>query len=193
MKPIHDNLESALEAALFYYGAPIGVAKLAKLLGVSAGDCGSALTAFGDSLANDPRRGLILITKGDEVALATKPALHALGELLRKEEFQETLTPAALETLSLVVYLGPVPRSSIDYIRGVNSSFSLRNLLMRGLIERAPAPKGGGYVYGASMEFLKHIGLRDIKELPEYDTYREFFRNFELAAHATETPVTPSL
>ncbi|MDP3974749.1 MAG: SMC-Scp complex subunit ScpB [Candidatus Jorgensenbacteria bacterium] len=175
------NLEAACEAALFYHGASITVAKLAKLLAVTPEECRVALAAFGETLAATPARGLTLVMNGDEVALATKPELKGLLETLMKGEFEESLTPAALETLSLVSYLGPVPRSSVDFVRGVNSSFTLRNLLLRGLIERVPAPKGGGYVYSASMEFLKHMGLRKVAELPEYEKYRTFYHDFELA------------
>lgn len=181
------NLEAACEATLFYYGAPIAVAKLAKLLGVTPKECDELLAAMSERLSSVPERGLALMRNGDEVALATKPELKELLESLMKEEFQESLTPAALETLSLVAYLGPVPRSSIDYIRGVNSSFTLRSLLLRGLIERAPAPKGGGYVYHASMEFLKHMGLTKVENLPDYEKYRTFYRDFELAGAANET------
>lgn len=175
------NLEAACEAILFHYGAPLTIVKLAKLLGVPPKECANTLAALSEKLTANPERGLVLLMNGDEVTLATKPELKDVLESLMKEEFQESLTPAALETLSLVSYLGPVPRSSVDYIRGVNSSFTLRNLLIRGLIERAPAPKGGGYLYAASMEFLKHMGLKRVEELPEYEKYRTFYRDFEFA------------
>ncbi|MFH0806206.1 MAG: SMC-Scp complex subunit ScpB [Candidatus Brennerbacteria bacterium] len=182
------NIEAACEATLFYYGAPISISKLAKILGVTPKECHETLSIISEKLAATPERGLTLLMNGDEVTLATKPELKDLLESLMKEEFQESLTPAALETLSLVAYLGPVPRSSVDYIRGVNSSFTLRGLLLRGLIERAPAPKGGGYVYAASMEFLKHMGVMKAEELPEYEKYRTFYHDFELSVVQTEAP-----
>lgn len=184
-----DNREAACEAILFYYGAPIAIAKLAKLLDCTPKECRETLAALGERYSLDAARGLALLVNGDEVTLATKPSLKALLESLMKEEFQESLTPAALETLSLVTYLGPVTRSSIDYIRGVNSSFTLRNLLLRGLIERAPAVKGGGYEYSASMEFLKHMGITRTEELPEYEKYRTLYRDFELAGVTNETAI----
>lgn len=192
-----ENLEAACEAILFYYGAPLSAARLAKILGVPPSECRVALEALGERLAASPDRGLTLLMNGDEATLATKPAFKDALEALAKEEFQETLTPAALETLSLVGYLGPVTRASVDYIRGVNSSFTLRNLLLRGLIERAPAPRGGarpndgsvgrGYVYAASMEFLKHMGLRMAGDLPDYEKYRASYRAFEAAMNQSET------
>lgn len=183
-----ERAEAACEAVLFYYGAPLAVPKLAKLLHVTPKECRATLAALSTTLSADPARGLTLLMNGDEVTLATKPELKDLVASLMKEEFQESLTPAALETLSLVTYLGPVVRSSVDYIRGVNSSFILRNLLLRGLVERAPAAKGGGYEYHASMEFLKHMGLTRVENLPDYEKYRTFYRDFELAGPAGDTP-----
>ena len=51
-------------------------------------------------------------------------------------EFDSELSKASLETLSIIIYKNTASRAEIDYIRGVNSSFILRNLLVRGLIER---------------------------------------------------------
>ena len=72
---------------------------------------------------------------------------------------------------------GPSPE--IDYVRGVNSSFILRNLLLRGLIERREEKKGALYQYEASFDFLKHLGLRKVKDLPEYETYRGMLTRFQ--------------
>lgn len=201
-----ENREAACEAVLFAYGAPLGMEKLAKLIGATAAECRTLLEDLARKLDADPARGLILVRNGDEVTLATKPIFRDLIGTLMREEFNETLTPAALETLSLVAYLGPVPRASVDYIRGVNSSFTLRNLLLRGLIEREPAPSGGsgtnrgsigrGYVYRASMAFLKHMGLSRIEDLPEYEKYRAIYHEFERAGEEgreKEPAPTPSV
>ena len=103
-----------------------------------------------------------------------------ISEKLAKEEFKEDLTPAALETLSVVAYLGPMPRSMIDYVRGVNSSFMLRNLLMRGLVERTLSEKRKNvYEYRVSFDFLKHMGIGTIGELPEYEKYKNILASFE--------------
>ena len=61
-----------------------------------------------------------------------------------KEELTEDLTPASLETLSIVAYLGPISRVRIEYLRGVNSSVILRSLMIRGLIERFADPEHPG-------------------------------------------------
>ena len=87
--------------------------------------------------------------------LVTKPAQKAIGEKLIKEEFREELTPAGLRRSRSSHTSAPISRPRIDYIRGVNSSFTVRNLLMRGLIEREHGDaKGHFYEYRTSMQFL---------------------------------------
>ena len=69
----------------------------------------------------------------------------------------------------IIAYKGPLARIEIDYIRGVNSAFVLRNLTMRGLVERIENPKDArSWLYRVSFEFLKYLGLRSIEELPHY-------------------------
>ncbi|OGM90620.1 hypothetical protein A3A20_00685 [Candidatus Wolfebacteria bacterium RIFCSPLOWO2_01_FULL_45_19] len=104
-----------------------------------------------------------------------------------EEEFQEDLTAAATETLSVVAYAGPISRAQIEYIRGVNSSFILRSLMMRGLIERNSDPKRQNvYLYTASFELLKKLGLDSAAKLPDYAKYRALIDQFFSRQNETE-------
>ena len=135
-------------------------------------------------------RGLTLITRGDRVQLATKPAFHTILENFVKSELSEDLTPASLETLAIISYFGPISRSRIEYQRGVNSSFILRSLLLRGLIDRSADPDHpNSYLYQASFELLRHLGVKDQRSLPEYEQFRELFAKAEreVAAGVTST------
>lgn len=176
-----EEFQARLEAILFQYGEPVPVKKLMKLLGLGSGDFEKLLSDWAVGLEQNPERGLVLLQKEDKIQLVTKPALHSLIQELVQEEFREEVTPAAVETLAVVAYLGPIPKSAIDYIRGVNSSFTLRNLLVRGLVERKALPeKGNIYHYEITFDFLKHIGLERIQELPEYQKYSNLLKEFEV-------------
>ncbi|MBI2099909.1 MAG: SMC-Scp complex subunit ScpB, partial [Candidatus Vogelbacteria bacterium] len=71
--------------------------------------------------------------------------------------------------LTIVLYKGPLTRAEIDYIRGVNSSFILRHLSIRGLVERIPNPKDArSFLYRPTFDLFQHLGLSKIEELPEY-------------------------
>lgn len=76
----------------------------------------------------------------ESVMLATAPEASALIQGIVKEELSRDMGKAASETLAIVLYLGSIARSRIDWIRGVNSTFILRNLMIRGLVERITNP-----------------------------------------------------
>jgi segregation and condensation protein B len=102
---------------------------------------------------------------------------------LQREELSRELGRAGLETLAIILYRGPVSRREIDHIRGVNSSFILRSLLIRGLIERADpstsstsSPQassgqvvaGRSYSYKATLKLLEYLGVTRLEDLPQY-------------------------
>jgi segregation and condensation protein B len=181
-----DNDLAKIEAVLFAHGEPISLKKLGNLVKISQEELKSALLELENELKSD-RRGLALIIEeplqkvfeakdwgSKKVQLGTKPELSPLLKDFLKEEMGEELTPANLEVLSIVAYLGPVSRAKIEYIRGVNSVFTLRNLLMRGLIERAADPeRGNTFIYKPSLEFLRHLGVASPSELEEFDKFQE--------------------
>lgn len=89
-------------------------------------------------------------------------------EMLLRNKRTEKLSQAAAEVLAIIAYKQPITRPQIDAIRGVDSSGTLHNLLERQLIEpvgKLEAP-GRPTLYGITKDFLKHFGLRDLKELP---------------------------
>ena len=100
-------------------------------------------------------------------------------EELCKEELSRDLGKAGLETLSIVLYRGPITRSGIDYIRGVNSTFILRNLLIRGLVEKIPNPNDQrSFLYRATFDLLSHLGIPRVEDLPEYGNTNESIEKF---------------
>lgn len=180
------KLQGALEAVLFVYGEAISRKKLAQLLGIGADELTRALHAYKEELAAE-HRGLMLLVSESEVQLATKPAHASLIEGLAKEEFNDELTKAALETMAIVAYLGPISRAEIDYIRGVNSSFILRSLLLRKLTERtSPSAHPSLIRYTASFDALRHLGIAKADELPDFAKYRELLNIIRKTSEATE-------
>jgi segregation and condensation protein B len=114
-----------------------------------------------------------LVRKGSEVAIGTRGEAGALIQTLAKEELSKDLGKAGLETIAIVLYQGPVTRARIDYIRGVNSSFMLRHLLVRGLVERTPNPEDQrSYLYQPSFALLQQLGLKRLEDLPNYEAFR---------------------
>ncbi len=161
------ELESKIEGLLFYKGEDITIKKLAELLNSSEQEIEEALQKLEASLSN---RGLVLVRKDDSVVLGITGELSGIIESIRKEEIAKELSKASLETLTIVLYKNGISRSEIDYIRGVNSSFILRNLLVRGLVEKIVDPKDTRrMLYRPTFDTLSYMGISSIKELPNYD------------------------
>lgn len=165
----HTTHLSALEALLFVSGEPLPLLKIEKILGLSGRTLEETVGALREKYATDPERGLVLLEERQAILLATKPEQSRYVEALSKSFLQETLSKAALEVLAIVAYRGPIARADIDAIRGVNCSFTLRNLLLRGLIDRRGNPDDGrGYVYEPTFRFLQTLGIGKREELPDY-------------------------
>jgi segregation and condensation protein B len=166
------NKLAALEALLFIHGEPLPLGKIAAVLDVPESALPQLFEEFKRSLA-DEARGLAFIADKRTVQLVTKPALSPVIQDFVKREMTEDLTPASLEAMSLIAYLGPLPRSRLDYLRGVNSSFILRSLMMRGLVERYPDPdQPSAMLYRATIDLWKHLGVEDQAHLPEYEKFK---------------------
>jgi len=177
-----ENLLSKIEAVLFAYGEPICVDRLGKILKITSAELETALKDLEIELARQ-ERGIILIKNVGKIQLATKPELTGLLEDIIKQEFTEDITPAALETLSIIAYAGPISRADIEYIRGVNSSFTMRNLLLRGLVERTIDPKrANAYIYTASFDLIKRLGILKVDDLPDYEKYKQMVKNLHEAS-----------
>lgn len=78
------------------------------------------------------------------------------------------MSPAALETLAIVAYRGPVTRGEVEAIRGVDSSGVLQTLVARGLIEVGGrrTTVGTPVEYRITAAFLRHFGLASLDDLP---------------------------
>lgn len=164
-----DKLKSIIESLLFISGEPVKIMKLAKIAGVPKAEIENVIMVLSGEYESQGR-GLRIIKKGDEIQLVSNPENSSFAEQLVKGELQESLTPAASEVLSIVAYRGPITRAGIEAIRGVNCTYTLRNLLLRGLVDREENPKDArSYVYKITFDFLKHLGIDDIKKLPEYE------------------------
>jgi len=124
-------------------------------------------------------RGVVIVEHDDEFSMTTAPELSPLIEKIIKEERERDLGRAGIETLTVIAYKGPVSKKEIEYIRGVNSQYAIRNLLLRGLVEKKNSLNDERVVvYSITGETLRFLGLRNISELPEYDENR---RELEVA------------
>jgi segregation and condensation protein B len=174
------NLDAQIEAVLFWKAEPVSVKKLAEIFAKNEKEIREAVVILKNNLQN---RGLTLLDLDDSVSLGTAREMSPLIEKLTKEELVRDLGKAGLETISIVLYQGPITRAEIDYIRGVNSQFILRNLLIRDLVEKVENPADRrSFLYKPTMDLLAHLGVSAITDLPDYENVKKNIAAFKAAA-----------
>jgi len=159
--------EAALEALLFVAERPLARREIASLAGV---DRATVDARLGDLEVSLRSRGIRLLIDGDRVELATAAEGGALVARYVGADAVR-LSPASLETLSIVAYRQPVTKAAIERIRGVDSDYTIRTLVHRRLVVelgRSDAP-GRPFLYGTGFEFLERFGLTSLDELPPLD------------------------
>lgn len=172
------QIDALIEALLFYTGESLSLSDITKVLECTEEEAKEGIETLKSRLSG----GVVLLSTDSEFQLTTAPGAADIIAKLRQDELTKDLGKAATETLAIVAYRGPVTKTDIDFIRGVNSSTILRNLLMRGLITKIPNPKDiRGYLYGASLELLQYLGITNISELPAYNE-----TNTELSGYFAE-------
>ena len=163
------QLKSTIESLLFVSGEPMKLAKIAKICEVSKEDVSQEIETLNAGYKNS-ESGFCVVRKDDFVQLATNPANSEAVSRLVSAELQSDLSRSALEVLSIVAYRGPVTRVQIDAVRGVNCSYVLRGLMVKGLVERKETTDIRGYLYEISFDFLKSLGIAGIQELPDWES-----------------------
>lgn len=184
--------EASLEALLFVAERPLSRREIATLAGV---DRDTVDARIGDLEVSLAARGIRLVASDDRIELVTAPeAGRLIGRYVGADATR--LSPAALETLAIVVYRQPVTKSAVEQIRGVDSDYTLRALLHRRLIVelgRTETP-GRPYLYGTDFEFLERFGITSLDQLPplESDVAARLAEAAALPAGPDAAPPAPS-
>ncbi len=159
------GLAGSLEAILFSSNRPLKIRELAQATDTDRTAVEVALDELREALAD---HGLMLQRQGDQVLMATRPEFAAPVRRALRPEVTGRLSTAAYETLAIVAFNQPVPRSRIEEIRGVNCDSVLANLELRNLVTEVGRGSGPGQpkLYGTTMRFLQVLGLESLDQLP---------------------------
>ncbi len=179
-------IDILIEGLLFYKSAPQKKAVVRKLFDISEEDLVSSLIIIKERLKSGATR---LIETGEDIQLVTAPELAPVIEAMRKSELKADIGKAGAETLAIILYQEPVSRADIDRIRGVNSSFILRNLQIRGLVERLPASTGGSYRYTITPALLAHLGVTSKHDLPDFARITDALEKFAVTSSTLKNDI----
>ena len=162
-------MKAVVEGLLFISGEDgITLEDIAKVIEKSIDDTLDIINELSNDY-NNSERGIQIVFLGNHYKLTTKEIHKDFYKKLINNNYDNNLSESALEVLAIVAYNNPITRVEIDDIRGTNSSYIIRKLLINGLIEdkgKADLP-GKPKLYGITNKFLDLFGLKDIDELPK--------------------------
>ncbi len=157
-----------IEAILYTSGEPVKRSSLVKHVGCSNNELEDAISELKERKEND---GVVVFDDGTSISLRTNPEIEDSIEELRKKDIERPLSRAARETLSVIAYIGPVTKHDLDFLRGVNTQFILRRLLMRGLVRELK--DGSKREFSITDEFLAHMKITEVSQLSDYSDIRQ--------------------
>jgi segregation and condensation protein B len=164
-----DRLARTVEALLVIAASPLTIEELAAAAEDETERIETALGLLA-SRYREGRSGIVLEhVAGGYAFRAARETAEACARLVERP-VQRGLSQAALETLAVVAYLGPVSRPEIARIRGVAADSAVAGLVERGLIaESGREGEGGAVRYRTTPLFERVFGLAGLSELPRLD------------------------
>ena len=184
------QLESTLEAVLFAAGDAVSLDRLCAALETPREDILAAAGAL-EALYALENRGLMLRRIEDRLQLCSRPMYAEAARRVTESRRAATLSPAALEVLTIVAYRQPVKRAFIDQLRGVDSGGTLAGLAEKQLIEEAGRLEvpGRPILYRTTGRFLQAFALESLDDLPALPALTE---NEQLEFDTDPAPPDPS-
>jgi segregation and condensation protein B len=166
--PVED-LARTVESLLVVASRPLPVDDLAHATGDEPARVEEALELLGERF-REGRSGIVLEhVAGGWAFRASRGAAAACARRFDRPG-ERGRSPAALETLAIVAYLGPCSRPEIARIRGVNVDGVVAGLAERGLLaESGRDDELGAIRYRTTPLFERVFGLASLAELPRVD------------------------
>jgi segregation and condensation protein B len=162
------SVKSKIESLLFVSTRPLSLKKITEICEGKKEDVKKSLDELFEAY-NQEDRGINIQKIGSNYQMVSSAKNSDIITEFLKEEVTGELTPASLETLTVIAYRGPITKSELEMIRGVNCSVILRNLLMRGFIDEIDDKKNMVQTYQVSFDFMKHLGINESGDLPNFE------------------------
>lgn len=178
-----------IESILLLADEPVPASLIGEVLELPTMEVEEVLGGLARELAADDR-GFVLRQSAAGWRLYTSADCDPWLERFVRGQSHGRLSGAALEVLAIVAYKGPISRSQIAEVRGVDSDRVVRTLLQRGLVTEAhrDASSGAAVLLSVSDQFLERLGLRGLEDLPPL---ADFMPDAE-AVEDMETKLSPN-
>lgn len=167
-----EALKKGVEALLFITDQPLSVEKMAKVTGEKDLDTVRVVLLELQTEYETRQSPVQILEIAEGYQMSTRPEQAAWVRRLYQDRLTFRLSNASLETLSIVAYRQPITRAEIEEIRGVEVIAALETLLEKRLIRVVGRKEAIGrpLLYGTTLEFLRHFGLKSLEQLPELES-----------------------
>ncbi len=158
-----------VEALIIANDVPISEAKIASLIeDMTPAQAKKAVDEL-NAEYSDSQRAFFIARVAGGFQINTRRDMAPWVKKMFKGRMRGRLSQAGLESLAIITFQQPISRVEVDAIRGVNSGGVVKTLLERNLITIAGRSSGPGkpLLYGTTKEFLRYLGVDDIKSLPK--------------------------
>ena len=184
------QLESTLEAVLFAAGDAVSIDRLCEVLERPRETVLEAAHEL-SSRYDFEQRGLMLRRIADKLQLCSRPMYAEAVRRVTETRKNASLSPAALEVLTIIAYRQPVTRAFIDQLRGVDSGGTLSSLAEKQMIEEAGRLEvpGRPILYRTTEHFLQAFALESLDDLPALPAFTD---NEQLSFDMEDEPPDPA-
>lgn len=175
-----DNLDKILEGLLFLSGDGLDRGVIMEKLQVTPKQLEKAIEKLKERYNEDC--GINFITYKDKLQLCASPKYADDVSLVLNPIRERQLTRATLEVMAIIAYKQPVTRLDVQDIRGINSDYAIQTLLNYKLIEVVGRKDAVGkpLLFGTTDEFLRHFGINNLDELPDYNELMKNIKDIQL-------------
>jgi len=156
---------------LLYEGGSMKKEDLVKFLSIKKDEVENNILEIENLLAVLDLR-LIKNVTSLEISLSLE--MNSLINKNKIEELKSDLSESALQTLGVILYKNKSTKAEIDFIRGVDSSRSLKNLLTRGIIEKVEE-KSRKY-YFPTTETLRYLNVDSVEKIADFTVISDKLR-----------------
>lgn len=163
---------AAIECMLFVAGDPVAMTEIQRVLDITELELRNTLYEMQRAYAAQ-KRGILLCITEENLQLCTDRAYARYVEALLQPAQQRTFSQSLLETLAVIAYRQPVTRADIEAVRGVRCEYAVSQLLKMNMIQAIGRKEvvGRPVLYGTTDAFLRHFGISNTRELPNFDAY----------------------
>ena len=175
------QLCSMIEAILFVSGEPLAAEEIAVAVERTQIEVAAAFDELSQHYESSSSGLRLAFVNGGAYLCTDKAHAGVITRLLQPVQ-QRAFSQAMMETLSIVAYKQPVTRAEIEAVRGVRCEYAVRELMSMGMVQEIGRKEtiGRPALLGTTDAFLRHFGLKSLRELPEKELFgRDDFSGLE--------------